>query len=126
MDRFEQRRLDAYLTKGPPDPEEPRDLRCTNCTALLPEAPTSAESWEDAYTCSGQVRYVTQTYEAENDSGILDIIGWEHLGGRFEVDIAAACGDPEPHEPHKVVNMDGILEHRTCPACHQDNVEVLI
>lgn len=123
LDRAMAARLDAWITREPDwDVDEPRVIRC-QCGAFLPQKPERTEEWEDAHQCDGKPTPFTHTYNAHDDAGILDIIGWSHEGESWEGMNPAFCGLEEEHAPHKVVMWAGITNIWTCRRCGQEHRE---
>jgi hypothetical protein len=117
--------LDAWLTREPDyEPEERPQHRCEACGAFLAHWVDRRESWEHTEPCDGAEVVCSDTYTADQP-GILDIIGWQHLGETFEVVYDPPCGMPGPHEPHALVIAGGDIEYRSCSKCGLEDKQVI-
>jgi hypothetical protein len=115
--------LDAWLTREPDYPQEVPQPRCAGCGSFLSRRADRTLSWTQTDRCDGQPQVFTASY-TEADRGILDIIGWEHLGESYTVEYDPVCGGTPVHEPHEMVVADGIYEYRDCRRCGLVNKEM--
>jgi hypothetical protein len=115
-------------------PEEERALMIAegwrpqcSCGAFLRIEPDYREGFEDAFECNGIPQKHTHVWgEAQQDEGVLAIIGEEFRGQPYDVYVTP-CGeesDPEGHAPHREILNAGDILHRMCKRCGKNNTEV--
>jgi len=88
MDRAMTSRLDAWITRDPPEPEEREPLHCSACGQFLPEQPGRKIEEQSFSRCSGRA----SVYEEEHGEGVLAIIGDEFRGKTFQRAFPPPCG----------------------------------
>lgn len=117
---------DAWITREPEWDEAPLwpTHRCDRCARWLKERPERSENWEHTEHCDGQPVVFTDHY-TEDDAGILNIIGWDHLGKEYHSEYPPICNNATPHAPHEAVMEAGAYEFRTCAHCGHLNKEVV-
>lgn len=101
---------DRWLTTEPDYDPEPRP-RC-DCGRFLPAAPARSTRWDDGIDCDGTVTEVDVEYEASTRL----ILGLPE-GSTFRQSFSACSPDRGPHEPHREVFAEGVIEYRVCRRC---------
>ena len=111
------RGLDAWLTRGPWDEEEPPAPRCGRCGGFLRRTADRTEPWEDGIDCDGTVTLHPQEY----DEALIAILGEEYRGKTYDVAVSPCGIDLAAHEPHREIMAAGVTEHRLCRRCGHQN-----
>lgn len=109
-------RLDAWLTTDQRDPrcDDEGTMRCPACAAELGEPTIRTE--DETAPCVGPVT-ITCAWTVE-DRGVLDIIGWDHLGETYPLTLAPACGRDDCRGGHDVVMIAWVISRWTCRCGH--------
>lgn len=87
MDRQMSARLDASITRDPPEPEERDRLQCVHCAGFLEDRALRKIEEQQFSWCDGKV----SIFEDEHDEGVLAIIGEEHRGEKFKRVFPPIC-----------------------------------